>query len=182
MSASTQAPTGHDRISRLLHWATAGAILAAFLVGWVMGELPRGGLRELGRNLHYSLGVLALGLGLLRLPWRLAHPGPAPLAGPAWQLQAAAWTHRVMLGLALAVPMAGLFDRWARGRVPVIFGMPLPAPFPVPGGRAWGEVHETLAWALAAFVVAHLVAVLWHAMVLRDGTLGRMWGGTGGSR
>lgn len=163
--------------ARILHWSVAVLVIGAFLLGISMDGLPRGAARDLGKEVHYSLGILVLGLAVLRVLWRAGHPPPAPLPGAAmWQHRLAHLAHFALLGVTLAVPMAGLLDRWARGRpVQVFGGIPLPVPFPVPGGRAWGEVHETLAWALAALVAAHLLAVAWHELVLRDGTLRRMW-------
>ncbi|MBV1799927.1 cytochrome b [Siccirubricoccus sp. G192] len=140
--------------------------------------MPRGPLRDLGREAHYSLGVLALGLAVLRLAWRAVRPLPGPLPGtPRWQHGAARLMHGALLLTALAVPAAGLLDRWARGRpVSVFGGLPLPPPFPIPGGRLWGEAHEALAWSLAALLAVHLLAVAWHVLVLHDGTFRRMLG------
>jgi cytochrome b561 len=163
--------------ARILHWGVAVLVIGAFLLGISMDGLPRGAARDLGKEVHSSLGILVLGLAVLRVLWRAVHPPPAPLSGAAaWQHRLAHLAHLGLIAVTLAVPMAGLLDRWARGRpVQVFGGIPLPAPFPVPGGRVWGEVHETLAWTLAALVAAHLLAVAWHALVLRDGTLRRMW-------
>lgn len=162
---------------RILHWSVAVLVIGAFFLGISMDDLPRGAARDLGREVHYSLGVLVLGLGVLRVLWRAGHPPPAPLPGAGvWQHRLAHLAHLGLMAVTLAVPLSGLLDRWARGRpVQVFGGIPLPAPFPVPGGRVWGEVHETLAWTLAALVAAHLLAVAWHVLVLRDGTLRRMW-------
>jgi cytochrome b561 len=36
------------------------------------------------------------------------------------------------------------------------------------------EVHENTAWILAALVALHLLAVIWHTAVKKDGLLNRM--------
>jgi hypothetical protein len=88
---------------------------------------------------------------------------------------AATAMHVALIGLTVALPLSGLFDRWARGRTVTVFGgVALPAPASVPGGGAWGEVHEALAGVLVAVVAAHVLAALWHQFVLRDGALSRM--------
>ncbi|MCC7426740.1 MAG: cytochrome b/b6 domain-containing protein [Alphaproteobacteria bacterium] len=80
--------------------------------------------------------------------------------------------HLALIFLTVALPLSGLFDRWARGRAVTVFGgLPLPAPMPIPGGRLWGEAHEVLANLLLAAVALHVVAALWHHLVLRDGSL-----------
>lgn len=162
--------------ARALHWATALLVLSAWVVGSTMDDFARGAPRELARELHYSLGVLVLGLASLRVVWRALAPPPAA-QGPAWQRHAAGGMHLVLIGLLLALPATGLADRWARGRAVSVFGgIALPAPFTVPGGRAWGEAHEVLAYVLLAAIGLHVAAALWHEFVLQDGLLSRMLG------
>ncbi len=163
--------------TRIIHWATALAVLSAWVVGSTMEEVPRGAGRDLAMQLHASLGVLVLGLAALRVAWRVISPPPSVPAA-AWARFAATAMHLALLGLTVAVPLTGLLDRWARGRsVTVLGGLPLPPPMPIPGGRLWGEAHEVLANVLLAAIAAHVLAALWHQIVLRDGTLSRMLGG-----
>jgi cytochrome b561 len=84
--------------------------------------------------------------------------------------------HLALYAVMLAVPLAGLADRWARGRgVSTFFGMvTLEPPFAIPGGRAWGEVHEIAANLLLVLIALHVAAALWHHVVLKDGLIGRM--------
>ena len=175
----TDSPRGYGMVSRAIHWASAFAIAAAWLIGTAM---EGGGRATPGPTvvLHYSAGILVLSLAAVRLLWRTVNRPPAPEPGmPAWQHFASGVAHVALYALALAVPLTGLADRWARGRtVMLLGGITLPPPFAVPGGRAWGEVHETLANLLLAVVLAHVAAALWHHFVLRDGVLRRMTRGT----
>jgi cytochrome b561 len=83
--------------------------------------------------------------------------------------------HWALAILTFAVPLSGLLDRWARGRAVTVFGgLPLPAPFTIPGGSAWGEVHEALASVMLALIAVHVAAALWHQFILRDRALSRM--------
>lgn len=169
---------------RLLHWAGVLLVAVAVVSGIALDEFPKGALREAVRVVHDSFGLALIALTLLRLPARLAEKLPARRSGrvraptPGTSTFLGRLARRVqaaMYSLMLLVPSAGLLDRWARGKPVPLFGVPdLPAPFPVPGGKFWGEVHETLAWTLVFLVAAHVAAALWHAFVLRDGTLSRM--------
>lgn len=164
----------HGAVLRAIHWASAFLVLAAWVVGSTMEEFPRGGGREEAMQLHYTLGVLVLGFAVLRILRHAVAPA-ARVDGPAWQRLVAAGMHVALVALTLALPLSGLLDRWARGRPVSIFGgIPLPAPFAVPGGRIWGEAHEVLANLLLAAVALHVAAALWHQLVLRDGALSRM--------
>ena len=42
-----------------------------------------------------------------------------------------------------------------------------------------GEVHGTLAWVLLAVIALHVSGALYHALVKRDGVVGRMVPGRG---
>lgn len=167
---------GYGRVARALHWTAAVALIATFLLALGMDAAPRGALRDGLKVAHQTAGVLALGFGLARLGWRFVARAPA-MAGGLWQVLAAKGAHVALIALGLAVPLSGLAVRWARGRsVELLGGLSLPPPFAIPGGRSWGEVHEAMAWGFVLVVVLHLAAVAWHALVLRDGTLRRMWG------
>jgi cytochrome b561 len=164
----------HGAALRAIHWASAFLVLAAWVVGSTMEEFPRGGGRELAMQVHYSLGVLVLGFAALRV-LRYAAAPPPRLAGPAWQRLGATGMHVALVLLTVALPLSGLFDRWARGRAVTVFGgLPLPAPMPIPGDRLWGEAHEVLANLLLVAIALHVAAALWHHLVLKDGSLVRM--------
>lgn len=155
--------------SRLIHWTIAALVGLA----WLSGQVAEGGF---GRGLHMGLGALVLGASLLRLLWRVVNRAPpTPPGTPDWQAKAAVAGHLALYALTLAVPLAGLFDRWARGRPVSLFGiLPVPAPFTPPFGRLWGEVHELAANLLLLVVALHVAAALWHHLILRDGVLRRM--------
>jgi cytochrome b561 len=172
--ATTVALRSPGMATRAIHWASALLVLSAWVVGSTMEDFPRGAGRDAAMQLHYSLGVLVLGFAALRVAWRAVAPPPAA-EGPAWQRLAATAMHIALIGLTIGVPLSGLLDRWARGRAVTVFGgMPLPAPFPVPGGRIWGEAHEVLANLMLAAIAAHVLAALWHQLILRDHAISRM--------
>ena len=160
--------------TRAIHWATALLALSAWVIGSTMEEFPRGAGRDLVMQVHYSLGVLVLGFAALRVAWRAVAP-PPPTEGPAWQHWAAGAMHLALIGLTIGMPLAGQLDRWARGRAMTVFGgIPLPAPFAVPGDRIWGEAHEVLANLMLAAIAAHVLVALWHQLILRDRAISRM--------
>ncbi len=164
--------------SRLLHWIAALAIAAAWTVGTVMGDLPRGPSRAAGLDLHFALGTLVLSLTALRLLWRLFNPRPvSPPGTPLWQDRAAHLAHLGLYLLMFAVPLSGVLAAWLGGKAVNLFWIAsLASPFA--RNRAWEkgaeEVHEVLANGLLALVVAHVVAALWHHFLRRDGVLRRM--------
>ncbi len=160
--------------TRLLHWAAAALLIAAFGMGLTLDDWPRGAERDTAMMVHYSLGTLVLGVAMIRLLRRLLVPQP-PAHGSGLVRLAAGAMHGLLYAAMVAMPVTGAFDRWARGRSLAIFGdIVIPAPFPIGGGKIWEEAHETIAYVLLALVLAHVAAALWHHLVMKDDTLRRM--------
>ena len=165
--------TPHSLATRTIHWAAALLVIAAFCLGLLLEGWPRGAQRDFVMMVHYSLGTIVLALLLVRLVRRLVvptlnarEPGRAGLAASAM--------HWSLYAMMLALPLTGAFDRWARGRRLAVFDIVIPPPFPIGGGRIWREAHTWIGYAIAAFVVLHVAAALWHHFVRRDGVLRRM--------
>lgn len=162
---------GYSSTIRALHWV--GALLV-FVTWWLGISLPEGPARGPAMALHSSFGVLVLSLAVLRILWRSVTPQPVP-EGPALLVTLAKIGHVTLYALTLALPVTGLLARWTRsGHATLIGGFDLPAPFPLPATKLWAWTHTTIAYALAALVAAHVGAVLFHHLVLRDGVLRRM--------
>ncbi|PZP32499.1 MAG: cytochrome b [Roseateles depolymerans] len=161
----------------VLHWLLALAIVGAFCVGVYMADLPFSPMRLKLYNWHKWAGVTILALSALRLLWRLTHRPPADPPMPAWQARAAHATHALLYVAFFAVPLSGWAMSSALGYPIVWFGV-LPLPDLLPKnpdlGKQLIEVHELLAYALAALVLAHIGAALKHQFIDRDGLLNRM--------
>lgn len=165
---------GYGGTVRALHWIGALAVIAAWVVGISLDEFPKGPERTAVMGVHSTVGLLAFTLAVLRVLWRSVTPTPAQ-EGPAWLVPVARAGHVALYALILALPVLGLLARWGKsGSASLIGGLTLPAPFPVPALKLWGEAHVALAYTLAALVAVHVLAALVHHFVLRDGTLRRM--------
>jgi cytochrome b561 len=161
-----------------LHWAMAGLILAALLMGWTMTEMEVSPARLKAYNWHKWVGVTVLALALWRLLWRLTHQAP-PLAAsvPRWQLALARAGHGLLYVLMFVMPVTGWIHSNYSG-YPVVYLGKLPLPDLVERDREaaalWVDVHATLAVIFAALVLLHVLAALHHQLIARDGTLRRM--------
>jgi cytochrome b561 len=155
------------------------AIFAQFALGWWMLEVPKDppGLRAGWFNLHKSIGITLAAFVLLRLLWRLSHPGPAlPASLPRMQRVAAAATHWALYACMLVMPLSGYLGSSFSGYPVKYFGSTLPSwGWEWPAAKALlSNVHLAAAWLLAALIALHVVAALWHALH-RDGLFSRMW-------
>jgi len=162
-----------------LHWVLALLIIAALALGaLVMVKIPNASPMKLeALRSHMSGGMVILVLMLVRLMIRArsAHPAPASAGHPL--LDRLAWaSHRLFYVTVIAMAgsgiimalQTGLFDTvfFGHGRLPSDFWV-----FPIRG------VHYALSRLLILLITVHIVAALYHAVVLRDGLLGRMFFG-----
>ena len=110
------------------HWLLALLIIASFVFGLYMVELPFSPARLKQYNWHKWAGITILTLSTLRLLWRLSHrPPPLKLGLPAWQVRASSAAHGALYILFFAAPLAGWAYSSAAGFPIVYFGvLPLP--------------------------------------------------------
>jgi cytochrome b561 len=156
---------------RRFHWLMA----ALLILQWVSGNWDD----LLGERFHFSLGVVVLLLGVLRLAWRLMQRAPPALPGPRHEHLLAATVHASFYAVMLLLPLTGIVWRQARERVVDVFGLFQLPQFIAPDrglARSMHDVHEWLAWAFLVLFGLHLLGVLKHQFIDRDGTLRRMLG------
>jgi cytochrome b561 len=177
-------PSRYSTIAIALHWVLAAAIAGTFAVGLYMTGLAVSPSRLRLYNWHKWAGMVILALTAWRVLEHFAHAPPADPPMPAWQRRAAHLTHRALIALSFAVPLAGWAYSSAAGFPVAIFGV-LPVPDLLPADRALAERvqpwHAGLSWAMAALALAHVAAVLKHQLVDRDRLLARMWPRLAGS-
>jgi cytochrome b561 len=155
------------------------AILGQFALGWWMIDVPKDppGVRAWWFNLHKSIGITLAAMVVLRLLWRLGHPGPSlPGTLPRMQRIAAAGTHWALYACMLVMPLSGYLGS-SFSKYPIkYFGNALPHwGWDWPAAKAFlSNVHLAAAWLLAALIAVHVVAALRHAL-RRDGLFSRMW-------
>ncbi len=169
----------YTRTAIALHWTIALLIIATFLLGLTMVDMPGITPTKLKYfNWHKWMGVTVLALAALRLLWRLTHTAPAlPPTLPPWQRLAAEAGHLGLYVLMFAVPLSGYFYSLASG-FPVVYLGKFPLPVlmgPNPELKPLLKTaHYLLNMAMAGLVSVHALAALKHHFVDRDDILKRM--------
>jgi cytochrome b561 len=169
----------YTKTAVLLHWLIALLIIAAFLLGLTMTNIPGITPSKLKYfSWHKWMGCTVFGLACLRLLWRLFNPAPPyPGSMSAFQQRAAGALHGLMYFLIFAVPISGYFYSLAAG-IPVVYLGILPLPVlidPNPELKPiLKEVHYVLNMVLLAGFILHVAAALKHLIIDRDGIFKRM--------
>jgi cytochrome b561 len=172
----------YSALAMALHWLLALGIVALFVLGVYMTDLPFSPARLKLYNWHKWAGVSFLLLSALRLVWRLVRRPPAlpthiERAMPAWQTRAYHATHHALYALFFVVPLLGWAYSSAAGFPIVWFGQ-IALPDLLPADKALAELikplHELSAFALMGLAALHVAAALKHHWIDRDGLLQRM--------
>jgi cytochrome b561 len=162
--------------SRILHWLMAPMVIAQLLIGVAM--VASLACYPFLLAIHRPLGVLILIFAVVRLVNRLNHKLPPFLAtmSPA-ERHIASWSEYLLYALLLIQPLVG----WAMlsaARFPVTLVGPVHLPGIAPHNidvyAVLRECHSVFAFLLFATFTAHVCAVLFHTLVLRDRLLHRM--------
>jgi cytochrome b561 len=171
--------TGPERYpvrTRILHWLTAVLIFTALFVGFVM-------VNSIGSystliKVHMTLGVLILAIVVVRAVNRFTHRVPKLPDTVGWaEHKLVVGSELAMYALMLAQPLIGWAMLSASGAHPEIFGtltLPRIAPFNADLYFILRQLHSLFAFTLVAVIAAHISAVLWHSVTLRDRMLSRM--------
>lgn len=162
--------------SRILHWLMAPMLLAMLFIGVAM-------VASLGNYhwlvaVHRPLGIAILLLAAIRLVNRLftaLPPFPATMS-PRERLLASA-SERLLYTLMFALPLVG-WGMLSAGHYPIVMFGPLHLPAILPVNptlyAALRKTHTILAYLLFLTFLAHLTAVLFHTLIIRDRLLHRM--------
>ena len=166
----------YNLVAIALHWSIALLIGATFLLGITVDDFPKAWDQAVV-NTHVLMGLAVLMLTLVRIGWRITHkPPPLPNAENLMLGKVSKLVHLLLYGLMLLVPAIGIPTLLYRGRG-VNFGMfGIPPLLPRTPGiyRPLTELHEIGAYALVILALGHVLAALYHQVILRDRLMSRM--------
>jgi cytochrome b561 len=163
----------------VLHWALAFLVIAALALGaLVMVKIPNTDpmkLEALRSHMAGGMAILVLMAIRLVIRSRTAHPAPATAGHPLLD-RLAIVSHRMFYGTVAIMAISGIMTALQSGAFEtVFFGKGhLPADF---WAYSFRYVHYVASRILLALIALHVTAAFYHALVLRDGLLKRMFFG-----
>jgi cytochrome b561 len=162
--------------SRVLHWLMAAMVVPMLFIG--VGMVASLADYHVLVSIHRPLGIAILVLVVIRFVNRqlTSLPPFPPTMSPAERI-AASWSERLLYALMFALPLIG-WGMLSAARYPIVLCGPIHLPPILPVDPAlYGvlrKLHTMLAYLLFFTFMAHLSAVLFHTLVMRDGLLNRM--------
>ena len=177
MSMSAPKPRTQFAIqSRILHWLMAIALLAMLFIGVTM-------VSSLGNYhalvaIHRPLGILILILAAIRFVNRMCTTlPPFPPTMSKRERFMASSSEKLLYALMFALPLVG-WGMLSAGHYPIVMFGPVHLPPILPAHpmlyAILRRLHTILAYLLFATFLAHLGAVLFHTLIVRDRILDRM--------
>ncbi len=189
----------YNKVAVILHWLIAFAIFGMFALGWYMSDLPKEAPKQMAFdlfdlgvytwqlpeeasprnfyfNLHKSIGITILGLGLIRFLWRITHKPPAILSSyKAWERKTATAAHHTLYLLMFAMPVSGLIMAMSGKYGVKWFGIDVIAGTENKVLRDFfKEAHEIIGVILLILVVLHIAGAIKHKLIDKDETMKRM--------
>ena len=168
--------TQFTALMRILHWAVAAMVLTMLGLGVTMVASLAD--YHVLVSIHRPLGVAILILVVVRFVIRrLSRLPPFPPTMSRLERRAATATEYTMYGLMFALPLVG-WSMLSAARYPVMLFGSVRLPFILPHDALLYAIlrktHTVLAYVLFLTILAHVGAILFHTLIVRDGMLFRM--------
>jgi cytochrome b561 len=175
------AAESYNSVSKWFHWVTVGLMAVALPVGFVIGHIKDSDKMAF-YAIHESAGLTILLVAVARLAWRLTHPPPPlPEHIPAPMRLAARANHWLLYAALIVQPILGFVATNAWGfplqdQTAYLGFIDLPKVMEknVPLAEAAQAAHNALGVSIAALLVLHVGAAIFHQAIRRDGTLLRI--------
>ena len=162
--------------SRFLHWTMAAMILTQLFVGVTMVAWL--GDYHVLVSIHRPLGIAILILVVVRFVNRqLTTLPPFPATMSLAERRLASATELTMYGLMFVLPLVG-WGMLSAARYPIVlygsWHLPFILPYNLTLHAVLRKAHSILAYLFLLAIFAHVGAVLYHTLIVRDGLLKRM--------
>ena len=173
----------YSATARRYHWWTAALVLLVLPLGLALDNRANDmkifdATTKMLESTHKLLGFIVLWVVIARLAYRLMHGAPASEPGlPAWQKGLSHATHWLLYLLLVCVPIGGWIGVSMYGSRDVfgLFSLPAIASINQKLSELVFAVHGVGGKLVLLLVGVHIVAALYHRVIVHDGVLRRMW-------
>lgn len=181
LSSAAPVDDAHRRysgVAMVFHWTIAILVILNWQIAEAAGKL-QGAEKAAVYGYHKAFGMLILALTLGRVAWRLAHPHPPiPMSHAMWERRLAQTVHVIFYVLLIGLPLGAWYANSLGGKAVDFFGLFTIPPLPVGPDKALSgqmfDLHATGATVLLLLIALHVLGVVKHLVIDRDGQLFRM--------
>ncbi len=168
--------TRYGTVAIMIHWLSAIFIFALMGSGFRAGSLADSAAKASVLSVHVPLGIIILLLTLTRVAWWLfVDRKPLHAEGdPALQTASAKAVHLLFYIVIFGVAASGIGMMVLSGVGAILFGG-LDAPLPDLWDYGPRIPHGIGARVMAALLILHIGAALYHHFIKKDGLIARMW-------
>ena len=168
-----------NKTAIFLHWGIAFLLMAQFLIGLDMVDIPKGpdSSRPFWFNTHKSIGIVLGCLILFRLYWRLRSGVPeSPAGSPSWQRIAAKLSHMILYFCMILMPISGLVGSLFSKYDLLFIGVRVPKFFEHDAliKELMTITHQWTAYIFLTIICVHILAAVKHLVIDCDGVFERM--------
>lgn len=169
----------YDPTSKMFHWLVFLLVALEFLIALVMPEMHGETRVSTLTDLHFSFGLLIIGVIMLRGIWAIIHLRPFVTSKSDAEMHteplASAMHYALYISL-ITMPMLGWAWASSRSLAVTFFGLYSFSPLIIPGVTApqLGAMHSLLGVIIVLLVLMHVFAALYHHYIAHDETLIRM--------
>ena len=110
-------------ISKSFHWIMAFIIIANFILGFFLDDIPVGPYKLLAFGIHKSTGILVLGAIILRIVWKGFNQTPMILSSNRAFVILAKSLHHLFYLMFFVIPVSGWAYSSAAGRAVNFYGL-----------------------------------------------------------
>jgi cytochrome b561 len=164
----------YGSLAKWLHWVGGLLVATMLILGYLTTVLDHTGSLYF---YHKSLGITLLAVMVVRLIWRWANPQPKHPQIPTLQTVVAKIVHYLLYLSTFVMVFAGWgMSSWGGHSVPLwgVANVALPVAVNKSISSTLIDVHLWAAWTLFALIIIHLLAALYHQLILRDNLIGSM--------
>lgn len=164
----------YSRRLAIIHWLTLALFITAFYFGHELDETEQAAAKFSLYPYHFLLGDAVLVLTLLRAYFVRKDGKPAPVTGGSpLANKVAVGIHHLLYVLLIAVPASGMIMLNSTGLLAAFQAHDV-TKMPDLEEFAIHEIHATLIFILIGTIVLHVVAALYHQLILKDNILSRI--------
>lgn len=167
----------YGSVAKFFHWLIALLIIAMFIMGFTMTNIPKSSLRSTLYDMHKATGLVVFVLACIRLSWRFINIQPTLHFIPTILRYMAHSNIFFLYVLMFAMPISGFLISTLGGHEVSFYYLFTINPFVTDpaASHLFSTTHELLGYLLIGVFVLHVMGALYHQFIRKDDVLKRIW-------